>query len=108
MIKYVYMIDYPLGQKRAYQEWVRQVADTLQAPDKLKRLAAYDNYFSATPQRIIEFTFDSLADAAAYYERKEISRVLQGELPAHAGNIQIMVLKLLGDYTKDTAAEQTP
>ena len=108
MIKYVYMIDYPLGQKRTYLEWVRLIADTLQAPDELKRLAAYDNYFSATPQRIIEFTFDSLVDAAAYFERKEISRVLQGELPAHAVNIQIIVLKLLGDYTKDTVAEQTP
>ena len=84
MIKYVYMIDYPLGQKRAYQEWVRQVADTLQAPDELKRLAAYDNYFSATPQRIIEFTFDTLTEAAAYFERKEIGRVLQGELPAQS------------------------
>jgi len=108
MIKYVYMIDYPLGQKRAYQEWVRQVADTLQAPDELKRLAAYDNYFSATPQRIIEFTFETLAEAATYFERKEIGRVLQAELPAHTGSIQIMVLKLLSDYTKDTLAHQTP
>ncbi len=74
----------------------------------MKRLAAYDNYFSATPQRIIEFTFDTLADAAAYFERKEIGRVLQGELPAHAGSIQIMVRKLLGDYTKDTLAHQAP
>jgi hypothetical protein len=29
MIKYVYEIDYPLGEKRKYLEWVRSVADTL-------------------------------------------------------------------------------
>jgi hypothetical protein len=108
MIKYVYMIDYPVGQKRAYLDWVRMIADTLQAPDELKRLAAYENYFSATPQRIIEFTFDSLVDAATYFERKEISRVFQGELPAHADKIQIVVLKLLGDYNKGAPAEQIP
>jgi hypothetical protein len=101
MIKYVYQIDYPLGLKRAYLEWVRSIADVLQGPDELRRLAAYDNYFSAGPHRVIEFTFDTLMDAARYFERKEISRVLQGELPAHAGNIHIMVLKLLEDYTKD-------
>jgi hypothetical protein len=102
MIKYVYTIDYPVGQKRSYLEWVRSIAEVLQAPDELRRLAAYDNYFSATPHRVIEFTFDTLLDAATYFERAEIRRVLQGELPAHASNIGIMVLKLLGDYSKGT------
>jgi hypothetical protein len=104
MIKYVYEVDYPLGQKRAYLEWVRSIADILQAPDELKRLASYDNVFSATPHRVIEFTFDSLEDAGRYFDRKEIGRILQGELPARAANIHIKALKRLGDYTKDTAA----
>ena len=34
MMKYVYSIDYPLGQKRAYLEWVRSIADTLHEPDE--------------------------------------------------------------------------
>src|SRR6266536_3487502 len=71
VIKYVYEIDYPVGQKRAYLEWVRSIADTLQAPGELKRLASYDNVFSATPQRVVEFSFDSLEDAGRYFERKE-------------------------------------
>ena len=54
VIKYVYEIDYPVGQKRAYLEWVRSIADTLQAPGELKRLASYDNVFSATPHRVVE------------------------------------------------------
>ncbi len=108
MIKYVYEIDYPLGQKRAYLEWVRSIADTLQGPDELKRLASYDNVFSATPNRVIEFTFESLEDAGKYFDRKEIGRILQGELPARGTNIGIKALKLLADYSKDMVAGQGP
>lgn len=107
VIKYVYELDYPLGEKRKYLEWVRTIADTLQAPGELKRLASYDNAFSATPQRVIEFTFDSLEDAARYFSRKEISLVFQSELQAHGTNIGIKVLALRGDYRKDTAAGRT-
>ncbi len=48
MIKYVYEIDYPLGEKRKYLEWVRSIADTLQAPGELRGLASYDR---PRPQR---------------------------------------------------------
>jgi hypothetical protein len=109
MIKYVYEINYPLGQKRSYLEWVRSIADTLQAPEELRRLASYDNVFSATPHRVVEFTFDSLEDAGKYFERKEISRILQGELTAHGTNISIRVLTRLADYGKDNnVAENAP
>lgn len=104
MIKYVYEIDYPLGEKRRYLEWVRSLGDTLQAPGELKRLASYDNVFSATPHRVVEFSFDSLEDAARYFSRKEVSVIFQSELPAHGANIHINVLALRGDYTKDTVA----
>jgi hypothetical protein len=101
VIKYVYEIDYPLGEKRKYLEWVRSIADTLQAPGELRRLASYDNAFSASPHRVIEFTFESLEDAGKYFDRKEMVRIFQGELPAHGENIHLKVLTLRGDYTKD-------
>jgi hypothetical protein len=100
MIKFVYEIDYPLGQKRAYLEWVRSIADVLQEPAELKRLTSYDNAFSASPQRVVEFSFDSMEDGARYFERPEISRIFQGELPGHGVNIRISVLKYLTDYAK--------
>lgn len=106
MIKFVYEIDYPLGQKRPYLEWIRSVAATLQAPLELKRLASYDNVFSASPQRVVEFTFDSLQDGATYFERKEISRIFQGELPSHGVNIKVSILKGLSDYTKNTMTDE--
>jgi len=101
MIKFVYEIDYLPAQKRAYLEWVRSVAGTLQQPAELKRLTSFDNVFSASPQRVVEFVFESLEDGARYFERKEISRIFQGELPAHGVNIKISVLKSLTDYEKD-------
>ena len=104
MIKYVYEIDYPFGEKRKYLEWVRSIAETLQAPAELKRLASYDNAFSASPHRVVEFTFDSLEDAARYFARKEISVIFQSELPAHGTNIGIKVLALRGDYREDAVA----
>ena len=70
MIKYVYEIDYPFGEKRKYLEWIRSIADTLRAPGELRRLASYDNVFSATPHRVVEFTFDSLEDAARISARR--------------------------------------
>src|SRR6266508_4380169 len=100
VIKYVYEIDYPVGQKRRYLEWVRSIADALQAPGELKRLASYDNAFSATPQRVVEFSFDSLEDAGKYFDRKEMVRIFQGELPAHGTNIHVKVMTVRGDYSK--------
>ena len=106
MIKFVYEIDYPLGQKRTYLEWVRSIAETLQAPPELKRLTSYDNVFSASPQRVVEFAFDSLEDGARYFERKEIGRIFQAELPQHGVHIRITVLKALTDYAKGAAADE--
>jgi hypothetical protein len=108
VIKYVYEIDYPLGEKRKYLEWVRSIADTLQAPGELMGLASYDNVFSATPQRVVEFTFESLEEAGRYFGRKEISRIFQSELPAHGSNIGIKVLALRSDYSKAAAGGATP
>ena len=100
MFRYVYSIDYPLGQKRSYLEWVRSVAEVLQAPPEVKRLASFDNVFGASPQRSVEFEFDTLQDAAKYFERPEISRIFQAELPARASNVRVSVMKSLGEYDK--------
>jgi hypothetical protein len=105
VIKYVYEIDYPPRGKNKYLNWVRSIADALQAPAELRRLASYDDVYSMTPHRIVEFTFDSLQDAATYFDRKEIGLILQSELPTHSANIRIRVLALRDDYLKAAAAE---
>ncbi len=100
MIKYVFQIDYARGEKRGYMDWVRSIADTLQAPSELKELASYDSVFSESPQRVVEFTFASMADAAAYFDRPEMVKIFQGELAEHAARVNVSVLKLLSDYNK--------
>jgi hypothetical protein len=107
VIKYVYEIDYPWGRNASTWSGSGTAADTLQAPGELRRLASYANVFSATPQRVVEFTFDSLEDAARYFGRKEISLIFQSELPAHGTNIGVKVLALRGDYSKDTVGRET-
>ena len=82
MIKHVYEIDYPPRGKDKYLTWVRSIADALQAPAELRRLASYDNAYPATPHRVVEFTFDSPQDAARYFDQKEIRLIVQSELPA--------------------------
>jgi hypothetical protein len=103
MIKYVYSIDYPVGKKREYLDWIRSIADILQKPDELQRLASYDNVFSASPQRVVEFSFESLEDAATYFERPEMIRIFGAELPQHGLNVKITALRRLTEYTKETA-----
>jgi hypothetical protein len=102
VIKYVYEIDYPPRGKDEYLAWARSVADTLQAPGELRRLASYDNVYSLTPHRVVEFTFSSPEDAARYFDRREIALKLKSELPAHSANIHIRVLVLRDDYSRDT------
>jgi hypothetical protein len=105
VIKYVYEIDYPPRGKDKYLEWVRSIADALQAPAELRRLASYDNAYPATPHRVVEFTFDSPQDATTYFGRKEIGLIVQSELPMRSANIRIKVLVLRDDYIKATVAE---
>jgi hypothetical protein len=76
VIKYVYEIDYPPGGKDKYLGWVRSIADALQAPAELRGVASYDNVYSATPHRVVEFTFDSPEDADRYFDRKEIGLIV--------------------------------
>jgi hypothetical protein len=79
-----------------------------QAPGELRRLTSYDNAYSLTPHRVVEFTFDSPEDAARYFGRKEIGLIVQSELPEHSANIRIKVLALRDDYSKDTTASTAP
>jgi adenylate kinase len=105
VIKYVYEIDYPPRGKDKYLKWVRSIADALQAPAELRRLASYDNVYPTTPHRVVEFTFDSPQDAATYFDREEIGLIVQSELPTHSANIRIKVLALRDDYIKGAVAE---
>ena len=102
MIKYVYEIDYPPRGKDKYLTWVRSIADALQAPAELRRLASYDNVYPATPHRVVEFTFDSPQDAARYFDRKEIRLIVQASCRRIAPT-SVSRSWCCDDYSKNTA-----
>jgi hypothetical protein len=96
-VKYVYTLDYPMGEKAEYLDWISSIASTLQEPAELLSIASYDNYFNASPQRYIEFVFANTADATKYFENPEISRIVD-ELVNHGINVDIHLIKGRGDY----------
>ena len=99
-VKYVYTIDYPMGEKTEYLDWISSIASKLQEPDELLSIASYDNYFNASPQRYIEFVFANTTDAAKYFENPEIS-IIVDELVNHGINVDIHLVKGRKDYNID-------
>lgn len=76
-VKVVSFIDYPEGGKDAYIERTASVAETLQAPEELVRIRAYDNLDpEMSPNRLVEWEFNSFLDAETYFNRPEIAEIL--------------------------------
>ena len=99
-IKLVYLVDYPLGGKDAYLEWIASIAPSLQAPEEVRRIASYDNLHGATPHRFVEFDFESLEEANTYLEREEIHAVTI-ELPNRATRVAQLMFELRSDYVNE-------
>ena len=96
-IKTVHLIDYPLGGKQAYLDWVDSVASTLIAPDELKAIASYDNYYDETPHRLTTFEFATQADAYAYGQIEEI-RAIEAERDKRTASRKEHRFQLRSDY----------
>ncbi len=99
-IKMLVTVDYPLGGKAEYLEWVASIAPALQAPAEVARIASYDNHMGDTPHRFIEFEFESFAAWAAYVERPEVRAVLD-DASNRGINNRTYLLKLRNDYSKE-------
>lgn len=99
-VKLVYLVDYPLGGKDAYLEWIASVAPGLQAPEEVKRIASYDNIHGATPHRFVEFEFDSVEEANTYLEQEEVDAV-SIELPNRTSRSKQLLFEQRPDYTDE-------
>lgn len=97
-IKYVLSVDYPMGKKAEYIEWVKTIVNTLQEPEEVVSIASYDNYLSTAPHRFVEFEFINAVDAAQYFDRPEIREVIDGTLN-HGINLNTKILIKRGDYS---------
>ena len=96
-IKIIHLTDYPLGGKQAYLDWVDSVASTLIAPDTLKAITAYDNYYDETPHRLVIFEFATPADASAYEQIGEI-RAIEAERDRRTASHKQHNFQLRSDY----------
>ena len=52
-IKGIIFVEYPLGGKAAYLEWVDSISSALVGPPQLKAIASYDNYNGESPHRLV-------------------------------------------------------
>ena len=99
-VKIVTLVDYPLGGKDAYLQWIASVAPSLQAPDEVKRIASYDNLHGASPHRFVEFEFESIEEAHTYLEREEVHAV-NVELPNRSSRVSQLLFEQRPDYVSE-------
>lgn len=100
MVKGVYFIDYPLGGKQAYLEWVDSISATLVEPAELKAIASYDNYYGESPHRLVELEFATQEDADAYAQLEDVMAV-EVEAQNRAGSWAEHIFELRLDYIKE-------
>ena len=98
-VKLVYLVDYPLGGKDAYLEWIASIAPSLQAPEEVKRIASYDNLHGASPHRFVEFEFESVGEAHTYLEQEAIQAV-NIELPNQSSRVSQLLFEQRPDYNE--------
>ncbi len=102
-VKLVWLVDYPKGGKDAYIAWIASVAATLQAPEEVVRIRSFDNSDAdRSPNRLVEFEFNSFLEAAAYMNRPEIAAVFD-DLPNHATQVSAHTFIERSDYAKSEA-----
>lgn len=99
-IKGIIFVEYPLGGKAAYLEWVASISAALAGPAQLKAVASYDNYNGENPHRLVELEFASQADATAYEELEEIIAI-ETELDVRAGSWVNHTFELRSDYINE-------
>ena len=99
-VKLVWLVNYPLGGKDVYLDWIASVAPTLSAPEEVIRIASYDNYYGENPHRLVEFEFDSFVDAMTYFNMPEIAAVFE-ELPNRASEVSMHTFIGRSDYSKN-------
>lgn len=97
-VKYVFTVDYPVDGKDRYIAWVTSVAKVLKAPAEVRRITSYDDYYGASPHRVVEFEFDNFEDAGKYFANEKVSAVF-ADVPKYGLNGRVHVLVLRSDYT---------
>lgn len=96
-IKGVYLINYPLGGKETYLDWLNSVSSVIVGPPQLKAIASYDNYYGETPHRFVQMEFASQEDVDAYEQLEDVQAV-EDEFNVQAGSWELHIFELRSDY----------
>ncbi len=99
-IRGIIFVDYPLGGKAAYLEWVASVSSMLIEPSQLKAIASYDNYNGESPHRLVVLEFASQEDVDTYEELEEI-KAIEAELDNQADSWVLHTFELRSDYINE-------
>ncbi|MDE0554777.1 MAG: hypothetical protein OXI24_11205 [Candidatus Poribacteria bacterium] len=96
-VKAIIFINYPLGEKAAYLEWVASVSSKLIGPPQVKAVSSYDNYNGESPHRLVILEFSSQEDADAYEQLEDIMAI-EAELDVCASSWESHTFELRSDY----------
>ncbi len=99
-IKGIIFVDYPLGGKAAYLEWVASVSSALVGPPQVKAVSSYDNYNGESPHRLVVLEFASQEDIDLYEELEDIMAI-EAELDNQASNWVLHTFELRSDYINE-------
>lgn len=99
-IKGIIFVDYPLGGKAAYLEWVASVSSALVGPPQVKAVSSYDNYNGESPHRLVTLEFASQEDIDIYEELEEINAI-EAELDNQADSWVLHTFELRSDYINE-------
>ena len=99
-IKNIIFVDYPLGGKETYLEWVASVSTALVEPSQVKAVSSYDNYNGESPHRLVVLEFANQEDATAYGEMESIMAI-EAELDVQAARWFSHTFELRSDYINE-------
>ncbi|MEC7869163.1 MAG: hypothetical protein VYE00_16095 [Candidatus Poribacteria bacterium] len=97
-IKIIHLINYPLGGKTKYLEWVKEVGPSL-VQAEVQRIRSYDNFDGGNPHRLVEMEFDSIKDMQKFQRRSEIRSILD-DLSNHTSSSHTHTFVQRSDYLK--------
>ena len=98
-IKGIMFVEYLLGGKAAYLQWVASISAHIEPP-QLKAIAAYDNYYGESPHRLVTVEFANEEDVTAYRELEEIMAI-EAEIDVRAASRVIYIFQLRSDYINE-------
>ena len=97
-VKMIYFVNYPLGGKAEYLEWVKEVGPKL-VTEEVVRIRSYDNFEGSNPHRLVEMEFNSIEDMHKYQRNPEIRAIIQ-DMSNHTSSSEMHTFIQRSDYSK--------